>query len=74
VEKGTALDLYNQGIISEETLGLLRGEIDAQLTGREHVINPAVKLPPVELSQPPELPEGDKVSPVPEPGQPVQPG
>jgi CPA1 family monovalent cation:H+ antiporter len=75
VEKSTATDLYNQGVISEEIMRVLRSEIDTQLTNREQVIPPAVNFAPA--APPPATPEltaGSNSDPTQETEQPARPG
>ncbi len=73
VEKSTATDLFNQGIISEEIMNVLRAEIDGQLTRREKEIN-LVNLAPASPPVSPELPAGNPSGQPQEPGHPAQPG
>lgn len=56
VEKSTASDLFNQGIISEEVMRELRAEVDTQIA---HTEGPAPKIPaakPVKAAEPTSLP------------------
>lgn len=75
VEKSTASDLFNQGVISKEIMQILRAEIDSQLTHREQVINPAVNLTTEPSPITPELTAGNTPGPSHEkPEQTTQPG
>jgi hypothetical protein len=53
VEKSTATDLYNQGVISEEVMRELRANIDAQINQPEKAldlpINPSSEIAPDKL-------------------------
>jgi hypothetical protein len=53
VEKSTATDLYNQGVISEEIMRELRANIDAQINQPEKAldlpINPSSEIAPDKL-------------------------
>ena len=74
VEKSTATDLYNQGVISEDVMRVLQAEINAQLTRRDPVISPDISVTSDTEYVPPELSAGAGTSKSQEPGQSAQSG